>query len=280
MASPFLKGRKKERPELFGKWESIIENELKTTSKEKRARIFASSAGLCSRQTAGMFFLPEDLKNHRKASTQFYFKVGSLFEDIVGEALNKSGILLDRETRIEAYHKKLPISGRIDFVAKDPEDGGVVLLELKTCGKLPVKPKPAHLAQLLTYLALTGMPRGIIWYFSRTVAGWGGSLIQKVFEVEPTEDDIRDVLFKMTFGALSAKKKFLPPLPDDMKRYKCGFCPLIPYCWEGKDELIVGAMDFDAMNFSATTEHTNKVVEDVMMERPYLKEQFEKLMLG
>lgn len=214
-----------------GIWENLIEINLKTVGKSGRKNIYASSAGLCSRQTAGLSLLDPDHREYRKASTQFYFKIGNAFEDVMSRAFQKAGIEIDRETRVETMHPDLKVSGRIDFVLEEPDSGAVILAELKTCGKLPTSPKPAHLAQLMTYLVLTGMEKGLIWYVSRSVADWSGVVNQIAFEVEPTEEEKIETLKKITIGAVYAKAGYIPRKPDDMKKYKCGFCPLIPYCW-------------------------------------------------
>lgn len=235
MTKVFKKGRKRKYSTADLKWEGVIERNLKSTSTSGRDRIFASNAGLCERQTAGLMMLFDETREQRRASTQFYFKTGSAFEDVMSRAFQKSKMEVDRETRVESTHPQLPVSGRIDFILKDLEDDELVLMELKTCGKLPTQPKPVHLAQLMVYLTITGMPRGLLWYVSRTVAGWDGVLRQTVFEIIPDETEKYKIALKMAIGALSAKAGFLPAIPEDMKRYKCGFCTLIPHCWEGKD---------------------------------------------
>ena len=281
MTSPFKKGRKRDKRAYFVKWESIIEKELKTTNKDRRTRMFASSAGLCERQTAGLFYLSKDFESTRKASTQFYFKTGNAFEDVVATSFLNAGILIDRETRIEAYHEQLPISGRIDFVVEDREnDNELVLVELKSCGKLPAAPRAAHKAQLLTYLALTGMSKGIIWYISRTVAGWDGNLIQRAFEIEPSGKELKNTLFKMALGALAIKKRIVPKKPDEMKKYKCGFCTLIPYCWNSQEDMLVDTKTINNEQYYKLTNRAWVIVEEVMEHRPVLKEQFLDLMSG
>ena len=277
-ASPFKTGRKSKREEL-GKWESILEKELVITSGGRMTRIFASSAGLCERQVAGQYYLPDGFKRVRKASTEFYFKIGNTFEDIVNVAFSRADIVVDRETRVEAYHDDLPVSGRIDFVIRDPDEfHDLVLVELKSCGKLPNKPRPSHNAQLMTYLALTGMPRGIIWYISRSVAGWGGRLIQKAFEIEPTDEERQAAIWTTAYGAVAADRGFLPPLPSHMKRYKCGFCPLIPYCWDDEKDFLVGYNEPNAKEISQLIHKADAITLDVMGHQEELRGQFEELM--
>jgi len=235
-SGPFKKGRKKAKSMEDFKWEQLIENNLISVGKPGRDRIFASQAGLCERQTAGLFYLDSDEEIQRKASAQFYFAFGNETENIMARAFDKADVLIDRETRIEAYHDELPISGRIDFVLKDVYDeGSLVLMELKTCGKLPARPKPPHLAQLKTYMLLTGMKKGLLWYVSRTVAGWNGDLKQKTFEITMTHSERTEIAGRIALGAVYAKSGHLPKRPEYMKKYACGFCPLIKFCWDDED---------------------------------------------
>ena len=277
MSDVFKKGRKRKILKSDLKWEGIIERTLKSVGKSGRDRIFASAAGLCERQTAGLMMLFDESGDKRRASTQFYFKIGNAFEDVMSRAFQKANMEVDRETRIEAYHVDLPVSGRIDFVLRDPEDDELVLMELKTCGKLPTQPKPVHLAQLMVYLTLTGMEKGLLWYISRTVAGWDGDLKQTVFEIEPLPIDRYNVALKMAIGALSAKRGILPNRPENMKRYKCGFCTLIPHCWEGED-VGVKAKPASATDHLEILKLADEIAKDVVNHQPYLKEQFGYIM--
>lgn len=277
MSDVFKKGRKRKILKSDLKWEGIIERTLKSVGKSGRDRIFASSAGLCERQTAGLMMLFDESGDKRRASTQFYFKIGNAFEDVMSRAFQKAGMEVDRETRVEAVHPQLPVSGRIDFILRDPEDDELVLMELKTCGKLPTQPKPVHLAQLMVYLTLTGMEKGLLWYVSRTVAGWDGDLIQKVFEVKPLPIDKYNVSLKMAIGTISANRGVLPPKPEEMKKYKCGFCSLIPYCWDGKD-VGVRAKTPSVKEYMKILQMADVIAKEMVESQEFLKEEFEKVM--
>lgn len=280
--SGFRTGRirdKKSEPDI-GKWEGIIERNLTSVGKVGRSRIFASAAGLCERQTAGYtFFDKDEAGENRKASTQFYFKLGNAFEQVVQRAFRKAGVHIDDETRIEAYHEDLPISGRIDFVISDPEDGKLTLVELKSCGKLPTQPKKPHLAQLMTYLVLTGQPRGLVWYISRTVAGWDGVLKQRVFEVEPTEEERYDTALRLALGAVYAREGYLPDKPEHIKKYACGFCSLIPHCWSGMNVGIIYKTPSLEKKHELLREATF-IAEDVILNQEELRQGFDDVMLG
>lgn len=228
-------GRKRKFGRGASKWEGLVEKNLVTFGRPSRDRIFASNAGLCARQTAGLMMLPSSFKSRRLASTQFYFKIGSAFEAVMEKAFKRGGVFIDSEFRVECYHPDIPVSGRIDFVLRDPDTGEVLPMELKSCGKLPSNPKHHHLAQLMVYLAITGKPRGLLWYVSRTVSDFSGALKQMVFEVEPTEKEKYQTVLRMAYATRMAEHNFLPAIPKDMKKYKCGFCPLVPMCWQDED---------------------------------------------
>ena len=275
---PFRTGRKKAKSMDDYKWEAMIEDNLISTGRPGRDRIFASQAGLCERQTAGLFYLDSDEEIQRKASAQFYFAFGNETENIMARAFDKAGVLIDRETRIEAYHDELPISGRIDFVLKDVYDeGSLVLMELKTCGKLPARPKPPHLAQLKVYMLLTGMKKGLLWYVSRTVAGWNGDLKQKTFEIRMNEIERKELAYRISLGAVYAKSGHLPERPEYMKKYACGFCPLMKFCWDDEDIGLV----YKKPRSGIETENWRKaqaIANDVMAKQNDLMEYFYEAM--
>jgi len=258
-----IKTSKKAEGIESNKWTYLIEDALGKESQVGRDRFFASSAALCARQTAGLVMIPNSLKSHMDASSQFYFGIGNEFENIMAKAFDKADIIVDRETRVESSWREMPVSGRVDFVIKDPENDELVLVELKSCGKLPHKPKPAHLAQLMTYLTLTGMKRGLIWYVSRSVADYKGVLKQKVFEITPTTEEKANTIRTIATGIMYAASDFLPPIPLDMKKYKCGFCPLVPFCWEEESGPFEGVSLLEpSLKFQVKT---GKIVESLVV---------------
>ena len=206
--------------------------------------------------------------------------MGSLYETIVSKALGRANVYLDAETRVEAYHKELPVSGRIDFTVRDPEDlDSLILVELKSCGKLPDKPRDGHLAQLMTYLTLTGIPKGVIWYISRSVAGWGGDLLQRAFEVEPTLEEKWNSIFTTAFGAVHARDGLLPPRPPSMKKYKCGFCPLVPFCWDDQEDFLEGFKHSTPSEVGELWDEAVIIADEFIESQDTLKEEYYKLML-
>jgi hypothetical protein len=236
--------------------------------------MFASSAGLCERQTAGIVQLPENLSHLQKGSSQFYFALGSTFEQVMEKAFLNAGVYVDSEPRIESYHPELNVSGRIDFVLRDPDDGELVLAELKSCGgKLPDRPRPYQLAQIKVYMALTGMPRGLLWYVSRSIAGWDGKILQRAFDVQMTRPELFKVINTMVKGQLHLNANTLPDKPFDMKKSHCGFCPLYPHCWND-DEIKFTSNPPKKSDLADLLRDAQRITEEIIDHQPILRDEF------
>lgn len=281
MSSPFKTGKIKTPGISKHPVESLLQRELTTTSEPSRNKIYASNAGLCERQSGTMMLLSDEFKNKMDAPSQFYFAIGNSFEDVVSRALKSSGEYLYREFYVDFPFDWLPIGGRIDFIITHPEDGDIWPVELKTCGKLPDSPKPSHYSQLMTYLILTGLDKGIIWYISRTPGNWKGILQQKVFEIEPTENEKIWVAERMVNGALFAEKNLIAPKAPKIKKYKCGFCPLIPYCWDGADfSDVIDGRKPNADELKEITEESKKKVKAILKNKKKLLKIFYRKLYG
>lgn len=267
MSGIFKEGRRTEVNS--DKWVTLLEDNLKTTMRPSRLNIFGSNAGQCSRQTAGMILVDKSHTVENGASTQFYFKIGNAFEKVVKQAFTKSGMTFIDEFRIE--ERLTPhtpsVSGRIDFLVQDDNTEEMTLIELKSCGKLPDKPKPAHVAQLKTYLFLTGASHGVLFYISRNVANFKGELQAIAFDIKPTTDEFVEVGLEIAIGALGASTDILPQIPDHMKKYKCGFCPLVNFCWDNQAINMRGELADDLQQVNLEHE-AHKIVEEYMIERP------------
>lgn len=270
--SPFRTGKYLESKP--GRWEALLERNLKEVGYPSRSKIYGSNAGLCERQTAGLLLLSDEHEAHLNAASQFYFSIGSTYETLVKRALEREGILLVDEMPIELDIGNTSVSGRIDFVIEDPNNHDMVLVELKSCGKLPTQPKYHHLAQLQTYLLLSGLPRGLLWYISRSVADYTGKVSQVVFEVEPTEDEFHQVALSLARGAIFAKEGAIPPIPAHMRKYKCGFCPLVPYCWDGED-ISLEAIEPGTKLLNTLLNEADQTVKWLLDERPDRLNNFE-----
>lgn len=267
----FSKGRLEIKEENV--WPSLVESGLGCIRHIHRDNIWASSAALCERQTAGMLQIKINESVHRSGSSEFYFEIGSSIERVMEDAFRNSGVYVDSEVRVESYHPELDVSGRIDFVLKDPKNEELVLVELKTCGKLPDRPKPAHKAQLLAYLALTGMERGLLWYISRSVASWDGKILQKVFEIVPTKPERLQTIMTMVKGQLYVNKNAFPPKPDRMKKTWCGFCFFVPHCWKGED-VNLNSLPLPNDQIPDLIKNAQRITEEFLSNSETLRKQF------
>lgn len=265
-------GRLKEK-KVKSYWETLLESNLGYKSKPSRDKIFGSNAGLCARQTAGMILLDDDFVNHVGPSSEFYFKIGQGFEKVVKKALKNSGVRFADELSVTGQMDTgLPkVSGRVDFTVE--RDGELVLIELKSCGKLPDRPKLYHLEQLKTYMLMSGINKGVLWYISRNVANYKGELQMAIFEVEPTEEHLYEVALTIATGSLGAVQETLPQIPPHMKKYKCGFCPLVKKCWDGGEIKMKGNEADTARQLELEAE-AKVVADNFMLTRPQLAKDF------
>ena len=219
---------------------------------------WASGSGLCFRKTAAEKLLPRS-PEARDTAQQLYFKIGSVFETVVEQRFKDKGVFLDSELRVA--DPIINLSGRIDFVINF--NGEILLVELKTCGKLPSAPRKGHSAQLLNYLALTGIERGIVWYISRNVADWHNPLLHSPFYHTPTEEELRRTIFNTAYGREWALQGGMPGKPDFMKKSYCGFCSMQDHCWNGEPTSLQTSIPDPV----AATENANAAVETILEER-------------
>lgn len=195
----------------------------------RRKRIYAKSAGLCYRQaTHPLVINPETMTTFGPAGT-LYANMGTAVHDVVEKAFEKSGNLVYAESY--APDVGLNIGGYIDAIVR--LNGKERIIEVKTCGNLPSKPKRDHAAQALTYVVLSGIRNPILFYLSRSVADYTGKLITAELEVVHTDDDLRRTAIQMAAAHYSSSLGVLPPKPMHLRvKSHCGFCPLIRNCWE------------------------------------------------
>lgn len=247
-------------------------DELRLTT-EPNNSYYASGAGLCFRKTAAEKVLGRmGQVTVRDTAQELYFRLGNAYEDVVAGRFKDKGVLLDRELRVE--EPLLNLSGRIDFVVDWA--GEITLIELKTCGKLPTSPRKGHAAQLLLYMALTGINRGYVWYMSRSVADWHNGLLHAPLPVTPTDDALRATLMNVALGKLWAEQGAVPDKPPWMRKTHCGFCELQDVCWNGGDVTFPTSID----DPEATLLEAKAIVELVMEKRPERAKEMERYFLG
>lgn len=207
----------------------LVEN-LHDRSPYRRARFYAKTAGLCYRQGAYKAIAPLDRIATFPASAHLYAGMGTKVHELVDEAFEKSGLQLKAE--LYAPDVGLNIGGYIDSVLM--VDGEPRVIDVKTCGALPTKPKADHRAQVLVYTILTGIRNPILFYISRNVASWQGVLNTAELECIHSDDELFRTAISMAVPLYAVEEGVLPPKPPWMK-YKshCGFCEHKSKCFEG-----------------------------------------------
>jgi PD-(D/E)XK nuclease superfamily len=202
-----------------------IKSGLQTIEKRsKRERLHASNAGHCGRRSVlSMTKSNDELVSPASA---LYFKIGNSIEEVVLDALYHVGVLVFRQYKL--HDEQLNLTGIIDGIVF--ANGALSLLEIKSCGALPEKPKPEHLAQSFLYSALTGLNAKII-YVSRNVATWNGELLIREFTLPDNKDEMLKYVKQAAIARVCLSKKLLPPMPNGFKKSNCSNCPFIPHCW-------------------------------------------------
>lgn len=206
-----------------------IEALIQENRKKSANNVYASNAGLCSRQLTLNQLVEVD--NSYSSASDFYFQMGIAMERVIDRRLWP--ISQHKQGNVKATIADQTINGYYDNYLNVL--GEEILVETKTCGALPNKPKPAHKAQLFVYLVLTGIKYGSLVYISRDVAEpkWTDNIKQKVFTFAPDYEQRRVVLNNMVKGCVYAQHGYVPDIPSYMRKSHCGFCPFKSYCWEG-----------------------------------------------
>jgi hypothetical protein len=187
----------------------------------------------CPRKSVLCTLVDAEFMNTNDLSSDYYFSIGSAMHSTFTTFLEELGILYGKEARLESAlvgpPRLHPLKGFVDAIIK--VNGEVALVEIKSCGAtLPVKPKEDHLAQLRVYLMLTGVERGYIVYVSRSVAKFGGEIIQKLFRVEP---DNKTYALRVALVSEYANALVVPLIPPYIRSAaQCSWCPFQPYCWQ------------------------------------------------
>jgi hypothetical protein len=194
----------------------------------RRWKLYCGDAAYCSRKS--VLFATTEGQNVMSAASLLYMDIGTVIHRVFQKGLEKAGVLVEAERRVNLRYKDIELSGMIDGILKIDDE--YKILEIKTCGGLPGKPKKEHLHQALTYALITGIYKVVIFYQSRKVAGWEGKLECVEFEIDvnPTQLDMVAEILATSF--VCAKKKVIPPIPLHIgSQGDCGFCPFTTICW-------------------------------------------------
>jgi len=197
-----------------------------------RPHLYGSDAGLCPRKNV---FYSQNVwyPFFMQPSTRTYMAIGVALENLLGEALKEHGRLL----AANPYLVEMPevkIRGKIDFIILDHQDE-VALVEVKSCGDLPLSPNPQHLAQIEMYCAVSGVHKAYLTYISRKVqdqAHWGPDIAIRTFPIDCSEAALTHRLFIAVFSQLCIEAASLPNIPASFRKtLECRYCPFLDFCW-------------------------------------------------
>lgn len=229
-----------------------------TERRTRRRKLYCGDAAYCPRRAT--LFAHTEGKSEFNAASQFYMNTGTVVHELIQEALDKVGMLVEAEQRIDVEIEGVKVAGKIDGVLD--MDGNIKILEIKTCGSLPSKPKPEHMHQALVYSLLSDIGTVIIAYMSRKIASWDGKLeiIEFEYDVNSMQRDmVAELLAYSIVGFNSAK---LPPIPTHIKSERdCGFCPFAKICW--------GAEPISLPKFDDSDEDEVQRVKQLILDRKY-----------
>lgn len=198
----------------------------------RKGRLYASTAGNCSRASALFNLVPPSMKTMNGPASEFYFAIGNAYDDVLAKAFNKAGVLIRSEYNVPDIG--INLGGRIDLLID--LDGEVTIIEAKSCGALPSRPKSEHAAQATIYSAICGFPAHLL-YTSRNPADWKGNINAVSFQLDTSEERLRYHLTQAVLGHLYTKAKRVPPIPPEIFSIKdCGFCPFVRMCWDKTEE--------------------------------------------
>lgn len=212
--------------------ESIILRSMRTNDTPwVRPNLYGSSAGKCQREN----FLSAqekplgDILSTMTPASYLYMGIGDGIEKALVNGLTNA----DRLFGDNVY---LPVSnpvvrGKMDIVFLDGDDN-IALGEIKSCGNLPMAPKPDHLAQATTYASISGHNNVHVIYVSRSVVNKDGSVAIKAFKVDTSEAILRKNMQIIVESGTAIKSGFIPPIPEHMHKSACYFCQYKDsYCW-------------------------------------------------
>lgn len=211
-------------------------NEILTSVSSPKVRpwLYGSDAGLCARKNVYLQW-NEWVPDVKKATTVAYMAIGVGLEDMLATALRSKGRLLAHGLRIQEL-PGLKISGIIDLVILDHQNE-VSLIEVKTCGQLPVEPKPEHKAQIQIYCAVSGITKAWITYISRSVRkGYTDKLEMRSFVVDCSEEVLLDRLKIASVSKRASLVKKVPPVPSHFRKHQeCHYCQFMDFCWDTRE---------------------------------------------
>ena len=196
----------------------------------KRPYLYGSDAGLCARKNV-LLEHNEWFPDVKSSATAAYMAIGVGLEDMLAHALKRRGLLFAQGMRLVDM-PQLKISGKIDLIIIDHEEE-LALIEVKTCGDLPLEPKVTHLAQIQIYAAVSGIHKCYLTYISRNVrSSFQSTVDMRTFVVDTSEEVLTDRLKTASLSRFASDLGKLPPVPAHFRKHtECHYCPFMDICW-------------------------------------------------
>lgn len=197
-------------------------------------RLYVSSAFFCERMETWKT-APGGTLYEQTPHMKIYQEAGNAIETALQEGWFNDGSLLFANCKTPDV--AINLGGEIDAVLYLEELGHIVIVEVKSCSKLPAAPKPRHRAQALGYSSIVGLP-AIIVYQERGVASWkwGNPLLQqKEFTLPFTRAQLAPGVKRAILSHLYTQNEFDPPRPKGFRKtIECKFCDFKKGCWGGE----------------------------------------------
>lgn len=209
---------------------SLLENRRPEIA--QRPYLYGSDAGFCPRRNC---LLEHNTWVDAKVNSagSGYMGIGVAFENLLAESLRRGGRLILQDKRLIEL-PEVKVSGKMDLIIWDREEDvapapQIAIVECKTCGDLPAEPKPSHLAQLLTYSAISGISKAYLLYMSRNLNPKQPIPI-RVFTVDTSEEVVVGVLINIFLSRLSTDQHVLLPVPSHFRKHtECHYCEFRDY---------------------------------------------------
>jgi CRISPR/Cas system-associated exonuclease Cas4 (RecB family) len=227
-----------------------------------RRRLYGASAAYCPRQNF-LYATAEamdNLTNPISSASSLYMAIGVGIERAIVDGLYRNDRLFFNGLEMPACNPS--VGGRIDAVYLNERDQ-IAIVEIKSCGTLPAKESPVHLAQLLTYSAIAGYDNATLLYISRNVADRNGQVLIRAFPQIITQEILLDTLEKIAMSQLAINEGWLPSIPTGFARDRdCKYCPFVKFCWES-----AGSQSFSSPA-DGTQERARQWANKLLEERP------------
>ena len=149
----------------------------------------------------------------------FWLLFGAVIHELLTPVIAKY-LNGEREVQTTYKYQGIEIQATADVLADD------VVVELKTCNKLPYSPYKSHLEQINAYIHIFDVPKGLIVYISRT------QLEVRIFDYYGDADLFYHTLEKAKILKYALDKGVPPPcnIPITERKFYCKECPFKDIC--------------------------------------------------